>query len=287
MLRRKLWTLLTKSRGHSCMSVSFLRGSVNSPGCYRAAATSQQLSDRDGSRSHGEYVPNTIYYVLNLSLGLYCVSDSGLMSCWSGGNAAFIVVCCARAYLDMPDNRLLPSHVVGAMLLHKIPPKKFTPESNWTNHTWCECDLKLFPSLPCHFPIFILFFYDTPVGACVQQSDTSRRSMVTFTRSQILSPSFRVTLSAAACSLFLFRSSGVRGSQRDGLLSWFLFRHTLACWDATHCLWQWNSCNSLLLTPESISNPPLRCFLVVLVQIANWLKSILKRQKKHHLLSFL
>lgn len=158
MLRRKLWTLLTKSRGHSCMSVSFLRGSVNSPGCYRAAATSQQLSDRDGSRSHGEYVPNTIYYVLNLSLGLYCVSDSGLMSCWSGGNAVLIVVFCARAYLDMPDNHLLPSHVVGAMLLHKIPPKKFTPESNWTNHTWCECDLKLFPSLPCHFPIFILFF---------------------------------------------------------------------------------------------------------------------------------
>lgn len=130
------------------------------------------------------------------------------------------------------------------------------------------------------FSYFHFIFYDTPVGACVQQSDTSRRSMVTFTRSQILSPSFRVTLSAAACSLFLFRSSGVRGSQRDGLLSWFLFRHTLACWDATHCLWQWNSCNSLLLTPESISNPPLRCFLVVLVQIANWLKSILKRQKK-------
>lgn len=59
--------------GHFNVSVGFLRGSVNSPGHYRAVATSQQLSDKERSRPHGEDVLlNRIYDVLNISPDLDC-----------------------------------------------------------------------------------------------------------------------------------------------------------------------------------------------------------------------
>lgn len=71
-LKHKLWTLL-EHWGHFNVSVSFLWGSVNSWGHYRAAATSQQLCDKERSRPLGEDVLlSTIYDVLNTSAGLCC-----------------------------------------------------------------------------------------------------------------------------------------------------------------------------------------------------------------------
>lgn len=68
ILRHEQQTLLTKSPGY--FNVSFPQGSVNNPSHYRAAATSQQLSDKERSRPHGENVLSGIYDVLNLSKAL-------------------------------------------------------------------------------------------------------------------------------------------------------------------------------------------------------------------------
>ena len=85
------------------------------------------------------------------------------------------------------------------------------------HHGWSASALKVLPPLLLLF-LTLISHRTSPrssafVQKCVQQRDTSRRSMATFAHSQILSPSFRVTLNIAACSLFSFSSSEVRDSQ--------------------------------------------------------------------------
>ncbi|TMS15844.1 Lysosomal amino acid transporter 1-like protein [Larimichthys crocea] len=50
---------------------------INSPGLYRAAATSQQLSDKERIRPHGEDVLNRIYDVLNAGISAWTAKRPG------------------------------------------------------------------------------------------------------------------------------------------------------------------------------------------------------------------
>lgn len=187
--------------GHFNVSSSFLRVSVNSPGHYRAAATSQQLSDKERSWPHGEEWD--LWYA-EFSLGLcyewFRTNEfKGLHMPSVGLNQL-----CYMETLDFPLSLGCSSHYTAFLFCaHIVRNLKFPPP-------------------------FISQGESPHSQACVQQCDTSRRSMVTFARSPILSPSFSVTLSPAACSLLSFHSSEV--SWRN---SWWLVCHK--CWVVTHC----------------------------------------------------
>lgn len=162
-LTREYW-------GHFNVSVSFLRGSVNSQGHYRAAATSQQPSDKERIRPHGVDVQTRIYDVPNVSVGLNCewfrtnelrglTIPSVYSLVWTvEGNLTWKVAffCLVLIKFVVRGNARLCSispvfipffeHTLsGISVQRKQTNCTNAPESNWTNHPWCERALRVRP----------------------------------------------------------------------------------------------------------------------------------------------
>lgn len=201
----------------SCFNISFPQGSVNNPGHYRTAATSQQLSDKERNPPHAEVVLRRIYHVLNLSKGLYCEwattnefeslnMPSVSLICSLSGTLSFNLVssrndrfCCVFLLLFMHAFHCSYSRHRKTTKETSLRPAELIISS--------VNALKGFFSRPPRssshsFVAFISPGTSIQIQARVQQCDTSTRSMATFARSQILSPSFSVTPCADSRSWF-------------------------------------------------------------------------------------
>lgn len=109
-------------------------------------------------------------------------------------------------------------------------------------HWSAQCESALKPKFL--LPSFLTLISQGVSRALVQQYGTSRRSMVTFARSQMLSRSFSVTPSTAACSLSSFHSSEVKSGWKDWLT--LCFATFVGMWN--HHLSQKGTCSRVHFT---------------------------------------